>query len=216
MAGAHPALSRPVRLAGRPRRQAGQSRSRAVPPRDAGACDRGRGFRQHPSSRLHRGMEVGRHPHPGGQRKGPERPHRGAALFAQRRGHHQELPGPVAVAASARGHRRRAVGGARGPRAELQRAAAAAQPQGGLAETDQGLSDPSARLRPARRGRGGSAHPPLRRTPRPAGGFRQKARRSPHRPVADHCLRQLGRADRGARRSGLRPVRAKMPKPSRA
>ena len=37
-----PALSRSVRLAGRPRRKARQSRSHAVPPGDAGACDRER------------------------------------------------------------------------------------------------------------------------------------------------------------------------------
>ena len=53
----------------------------------------------------------------------------GAALFAHRRGHHQELSRSAAVAASARRHRRRTAGGARRPRAELQRAAAAAQPQ---------------------------------------------------------------------------------------
>ena len=58
----------------------------------------------------------------------------------------KSFPGPGAVAASARRHRRRIAGGARGPGADLQRAAAAAQPQSRLAETDQGISDPSARL----------------------------------------------------------------------
>ena len=82
---------------------------------------------------------------------------RGAALFAQRRGHHQELSRSAAVTASARRHRRRIAGAARRPRAEFQRAAAAAQSQSRVAETDQGLSDPSARLRPARRGRYRSA-----------------------------------------------------------
>ena len=37
-----------------------------------------------------------------------------------------------------------------------------------------------------------------------------------HRSVADHCLRQLGRADSGARRSRQRPAPARMPKPSKA
>ena len=68
VAGPGAALSRSVRLAGRPRRQARQSRSRAVPPGDAGARDRGCGFRQSRSQRLHRRMEMGRHPRAGGRR----------------------------------------------------------------------------------------------------------------------------------------------------
>ena len=146
VAGPRPALSRTVRVAGRPRRQAGQSRSGAVPPGDAGACDRGYGFCQSRRRRLHRGMEMGRHSRAGGQRPRRARPHAGAALFAHRRGHHQELSGSAAVAAPSRRHRRRIAGAARRPRADLQRAAAAAQPQSRLAETDQGISDPSARL----------------------------------------------------------------------
>ena len=94
LAGAGAALSRPVRMAGRPRRQAGQSRSRAVPPGDAGACDRGCGFRQSRSGRFHRGMEMGRHPRAGGLGPRRARPDAGAALFAHRRGHHQELSRP--------------------------------------------------------------------------------------------------------------------------
>ena len=43
-----------------------QSRSGAVPPGDAGACDRGCGFRQSRSRRFHRRMEMGRHPRAGG------------------------------------------------------------------------------------------------------------------------------------------------------
>ena len=140
------ALSRTVRVAGRPRRKAGQSRSGAVPPGDAGACDRGCGFCQSRCRRFHRGMEMGRHSRAGGQRPRRARPYAGAALFAQRRGHHQKLSGPAAVAASARRDRRRAAGAARRPRANLQRAAATAQPQSGLAKTDEGISDPSARL----------------------------------------------------------------------
>ena len=129
---------------------------------------------------------------------------RGAALFAHRRRHHQELSGSAAVAASARRDRRRIAGAARRPRADLQRAAAAAEPQSRLAEADQGISDPSARLRSARRRRQRSAHAAVRRTPRAARSLRRKARRSADRPVADDRLRQLGRADRGARRSRRR------------
>ena len=132
------------------------------------------------------------------------RPDAGAALFAHRRGHHQKLSGPAAVAAPARRHRRRTAGAARRPRADLQRAAAAAQPQSRLAEADQGISDPSARLRSARRRRERSARTAVCRAPRAAGGLRQEARRSAHRSVADDCLRQLGRADGGARRSRKR------------
>ena len=146
VAGACAALSRSVRLAGGPRRKAGQSRSRAVPPGDAGACDRGCGFCQSRCRRFHRGMEMGRHPRAGGQRPRRARPHAGAALFAHRRGHHQKLSGSRAVAASARRHRRRIAGAARRPRADVQRAAAAAEPQSRLAKTDEGFSDPSARL----------------------------------------------------------------------
>src|SRR5260370_1419173 len=58
------------------------------------------------SDRLCRGMEMGRHPRAGGQWPRRTRPPRGAALFAQRRGHHQELSGSAAVAASARRDRR--------------------------------------------------------------------------------------------------------------
>ncbi len=68
VAGARPALSRSVRVAGRPQRQAGQSRSGAVPPGDAGACDRGCGFCKPRRRRFHRGMEMGRHSRAGGER----------------------------------------------------------------------------------------------------------------------------------------------------
>ena len=71
LARADAALHRAVRLARGPRRQAGQSRSRAVPSRDAGACDRGHGFRRSRCRRLHRRMEMGRHPRAGG--RGPRR-----------------------------------------------------------------------------------------------------------------------------------------------
>ena len=103
--------------------------------------------------RLHRRMEMGRHPRAGGRRPRRARPYHGAALFAHRRGHHRQLSGPRAVVAPARRDRRRATGAARGPRADLQRAAAAAEPQSRLAKADQGISDSFARLRSARRRR---------------------------------------------------------------
>ena len=101
----------------------------------------------------------------------------------------KSFPDLRAVAASARRHRRRAAGAARGPRADLQRAAAAAEPQSRLAETDQGFSDPSARLRSARRRRERSARTAVCRAPRAPRDIHQEARRSAHRPVADDCLR---------------------------
>ena len=76
--------------------------------------------------------------------------------------------------------------------------------KGRFAKTDQGISDPSARLRSARRRRNRSARAAVRRAPRAARGLRQETRRSAHRPVADDRLRQLGGADRGARRSRQR------------
>ncbi len=86
VAGAGAALSRSVRLAGGPRRKAGQSRSRAVPPGDAGACDRGCRFCQSRRRRFHRGMEMGRHSRAGGQRPRRARPHawRGSIRAAAR------------------------------------------------------------------------------------------------------------------------------------
>ena len=63
--GLAPPLHRAVRLARRPRREAVEQRSCAVPSRDAGACDRGDEFRRARSGRLPRGMEMGRHPRAG-------------------------------------------------------------------------------------------------------------------------------------------------------
>ena len=106
-------------------------------PGDAGACDRGCGFCRARCRRFRRGMEMGRHPRAGGQRPRRARPSAGAAVFAQRRGHHQELSRPAAVAAPGGRHRRRTAGAARRPGADLQRAAAAAEPQGRLAKADE-------------------------------------------------------------------------------
>ncbi len=49
-----------------------------------------------------------------------------------------------------------------------------------------------------------------------AGGVHRKTRRSQGRSVADDCLRQLGRADGGARKIPPAPGPAKMPRRSRA
>src|SRR5258708_30346749 len=114
---------------------------------------------------------MGRHSRAGSERARYARKHAGAALFAQRRGHHQKLSRFAAVIASARRHRWRIAGGARWPGTDVQRAATAAEPQGGLAKTDKGLSDPSARLRSAARGRRRSAHAAVRRTPEAARGI---------------------------------------------
>ncbi len=67
------ALHRAVRLARRPRREAVEQRSGAVPSGDAGACDRGNRFRRARSGRLHRRMEMGRHPRAGVGRRTPRR-----------------------------------------------------------------------------------------------------------------------------------------------
>ena len=61
----------------------------------------------------------------------------------------------------------------------------------------------------------GPARAALCRAPQAAGSLRQQARRSAHRPVADDRLRELGGAGVGARRS-RRPAPAKMPRPSKA
>ncbi len=63
------------------------ARSRAVPPGDAGACDRGNGFRRARSGRFHGGVEMGRHPRAGRRRHGARTAARDAALFAHRRGY---------------------------------------------------------------------------------------------------------------------------------
>jgi hypothetical protein len=78
-------------LAGGPRRHAGVARSGAVSPGHARARDRGNRLYRARSERVHRRMEVGRHPRPGGYWLGRGRHCRDAALFADRRGHFQEL-----------------------------------------------------------------------------------------------------------------------------
>ena len=75
-------------------------------------------------ARLHRGMEMGRHPSAGGERPRHARSSARATLLAQRRRHHQKLSGFVALAALGGRDRWRAAGDARGPGAKLQRSAA--------------------------------------------------------------------------------------------
>ena len=168
------------------------ARSGAVPPGDAGACHRGDRFRRARSEGLHRRMEMGRHPRAGGRRPGRGRRARDAALFAHRRGHFQELSRSGRGAAAARRDRRRIADPARWPRAVVQRAAAAAQPQSRDAEAAAGISRASARLRSAGRWRRGSARPAVRRAPRAAGSLHREARRSAHRSVAARAVRHLG------------------------
>ena len=94
-------------------------RSRAVPPGDAGARDRGGGFRRARSRRFHRRMEMGRHPRAGGER--PRRA-RGNASRGSIRAPARTFPGSFPDLTDAlrlrRRHRRRAAGPARRPRAE--------------------------------------------------------------------------------------------------
>jgi len=110
------------------RRKAGQSRSRAVPARDAGARDRGYGFCPSRSVRIHCRMEMGRHSRPGGLWPRPTRQPCRAALFAQWRRHHRQFSGFAAVAASTGRDRRRTVGTTRWPGADFQRATTALEP----------------------------------------------------------------------------------------
>src|SRR5256885_220731 len=78
--------------------------------------------------RLHGRVEMGRHPR-SGCRRAARGGHGLAALFAHRRGYFQKLPRLARVSQTPRRDRRRTFGRARGPGAELQCFAAAAQPQ---------------------------------------------------------------------------------------
>ena len=133
---------------------------------------------------------------------GRARPAGRAALFAHRRGHLQKLSRSRRRAAPAGGHRRRTADLARGPRAVVQRPAAAAQSQSGHAQAAGGISRricaPTTCLAEGERR---PARPALRRAPAAAGEIRRQARRSAPRPFAAGRLQDLGRADRGARRS---------------
>ena len=154
LAGPAAALCRAVRLARRPRRQAGDPRSGAVPPGHARARGRGWRSRRPRPARLPGRMEMGRHPRAGRRRHARGRDAGLPALFAHRRGHVGELSRPGRGAAARRRHRRRAPGGARAPGAVLQRAAAAAQPQDRHAQAPGRVPRTSACLRSPGRGRG--------------------------------------------------------------
>ena len=71
------------------------------------------------------------------------------------------------------------------------------------AEADRRISRPHPRLRSAGRRHRRSARAAVRRAPRAAGEIRRAARRSAHRHLAAGAVRDLGRAHRGARRSGV-------------
>ena len=145
------------------------ARPGAVPPRHAGARHRGDRFRRARSARTSwrngNGTASACRRSPASTTDGQRRD---AALFAHRRGHLQELSRSGRGAAAARRDRRRAADHARGPRAVVQRAAAAAQPQDRDAEADRGISRASARLRSPGRGRRGSARAAVRRAARAA------------------------------------------------
>ena len=146
------ALRGSVRLARGPRREAGQQRSGAVPAGDAVACDRGAGFRRARSRRTSRPNGNGTASACRRSRARRDGAARGAALLAHRRGYFRRLSRSDRGARLRRRDRRRAADPARGPRAELQRAAAAAQPQDRHREADRRVSRASPRLRSAGRG----------------------------------------------------------------
>ena len=107
----------------------------AVPPADAGARDRGAGFRRARSRRLHRRMEMGRHPRAGVGRRERTTASAIARLYS-RTGEDisKSFPDLLEALRLRRRDRRRIADPARRPRAVLQRAAAAAQPQSRDAE----------------------------------------------------------------------------------
>ena len=141
-----PPYRRSVRLGGGARRAAAERRSGAVPPADAVPRHRGGGFRRARSRGVPRGMEMGRHPGAGGGRPAPDG--RRVARLYSRTGEDISASFPDLVEAFAfRGRaRRRAPDHAGRPRAVLQRAAAAAQPQDRDAEAARRIPRASARL----------------------------------------------------------------------
>ena len=155
------------------------------------------------SGRLHRRMEMGRHPRAGGRRRAPRRPPHRAALFAHRRGHLRRafpiwstrcafagaIDGELLIVRDGRVQSFNVL------QQRLNRKTVTRQ-------AARGISGASARLRSAGRRRRGSARAAVRRAPRAARSVRRAARRSAHRPLAADSLRHLGRADRRARRSG--------------
>ena len=139
-----------------------------------------------------------------------------ADLFPHRRGRLPRLSRSCRGARFRGRHRRRIADRARRPGAELQRAAAAPEPEGRDAKAHRGVSGASARLRYPVRGRGGPARPALRRAPPAAGGPRRPPRRPAHRPLAHGALLDLGGSRRRPRRSGFGRAQVPMRMPSRA
>ena len=172
------ALRRAVRLAGRPRREARQTRDPA-PFRPAMLAHAHRGDAISPRSTppTSRRMEMGRHPRAGGRRRGEDGTRDRAALFAHRRGHLQRAFPTWSRRCDFRG----AIDGEllivrERPRADLQRAAAAAQPQSRHAEAAARISRSHPRLRSSGRRR---RRPARRcRSPSAARGWRTSSRGS--------------------------------------
>ena len=113
------------------------------------------------------------------------------------------FPGPDRRAHFQRRDRRRIADRARRPRAVVQRAATAAQPQNRQREADRRIPRAPARLRSAGRWRRRSARAVFRAAPRTARSADRATQRPAHRPLTPGAVRDLGRTDRGARRSGL-------------
>jgi len=167
MAGAHPTLSRSVRVAGGPRRKTGQSRSPApFRPVMLAQCDRGCRLCKSRRRRFHRGMEMGRHSRAGGERSRRARQHAGALYSRSGEDITKSFPDfcrhcickILQIWSMMLPENRFTLGSMlHSPstascwwfamaRANLQRPAATHEPQGRVAEVDEGLSDPSARL----------------------------------------------------------------------
>ena len=121
--------------------------SRALPPGDAGARDRGHRFRRSSIRRTFspngNGTASACRPQPGVNEHGER-----IVRMYSRTGEDisKSFPDLTGLAELQRLARRRIADPARGPRAELQRAAATAEPQSRDAETARGISGASARL----------------------------------------------------------------------
>ena len=146
--GLEPPYEDAVRLGRGARAAAGVAQPGAVPPADAVASARGGGFRKARRRRLLGRMEMGRHP-PAGRRAGATPTGGSCARIYSRTGEDVSRGLPRSRrGARLRGRaRRRTADRARGPRAELQRAAAAPQPEDRDAEAAGRVPGPSARLR---------------------------------------------------------------------
>ena len=136
LARARAALRGPVRLGrGRGPSSPESEQPGPVPSADALASAGGRGFRQARCRPISRRVEMGRHPPPGRRRPGRRRARRSRRIYS-RTGEDvsPRLPRSRRGADLRGRHRRRVADRARRPRAELQRAAAAPEPEGGDAQ----------------------------------------------------------------------------------